>query len=502
MPENKLTSDIDETAESKQFVTFVVENEAFAVEMAPVQEIIRVPEIVQVPKSPPSLLGLANLRGKVLPIINIRSLFGLQDREIDDQSRAIVINMGQPMGFVVDRVSSVLDIEPSKIEDASGIRGTVNTDLLLGVIRDVGQYKMVMILDFNKLIASEFSMTDYNIASKDLKDKHISSDIDEEDSSDERQLVSFELSAEEYAIAIEDVQEIVQIPEHIVRVPNSDSAVMGIMTLRNRILPLVSLRNLFGLEFKAPDEHTRIIVISIGKAQIGIVVDSVNEVLRVLESTIEPIPPILTSDGSMNEITEICRLDNGKRLVSIISSVNLFKHSAVKEAMSTMKDTVEKQVMQDSDELLDDDEEQLVVFRLLKEEYGVPIDSVQEIVRVPEELTKVPKTPDFVEGVINLRGMVLPVIDQRKNFGLPPMQRNDRQRIIVFVIKGVKIGFIVDSVAEVLKVPKSIIEESPRLSSEQSQIFSRVANMQKQKRIIQIIEPSSLLKESEISQLK
>ena len=61
-----------------------------------------------------------------------------------------------------------------------------------------------------------------------------------------------------------------------------------------------------------------------------------------------------------------------------------------------------------------DDEEQFVVFRLMNEEYGVPISSVQEIVRVPEELTRVPKTPDFVEGVVNLRGVVLPVIDQRR----------------------------------------------------------------------------------------
>ena len=69
----------------------------------------------------------------------------------------------------------------------------------------------------------------------------------------------------------------------------------------------------------------------------------------------------------------------------------------------------------------DDDEEQFVVFRLMNEEYGVPIDSVQEIVRVPEELTKVPKTPTFIEGVINLRGIVLPVVDQRRRFGLPEL---------------------------------------------------------------------------------
>ena len=74
------------------------------------------------------------------------------------------------------------------------------------------------------------------------------------------------------------------------------------------------------------------------------------------------------------------------------------------------------------------------MFRLSNEEYGVPIDSVQEIVRVPEELIRVPKTPAFIEGVINLRGSVLPVVDQRRRFGLAGMARNDRQRIMVLTI--------------------------------------------------------------------
>ena len=87
-----------------------------------------------------------------------------------------------------------------------------------------------------------------------------------------------------------------------------------------------------------------------------------------------------------------------------------------------------------------DDEEQFVIFRLADEEYGVPIDSVREIVRVPEQITKLPKAPHFVEGVINLRGSVLPVVDQRRRFSLANIERNDRQRIMVFTIRGARTG--------------------------------------------------------------
>ncbi len=186
--------------------------------------------------------------------------------------------------------------------------------------------------------------------------------------------------------------------------------------------------------------------------------DSVNEVLRVAKADVEAMPGLLAREGDLADISDICRLDGGKRLVSIISTDNLFRHSAIKEALTTV-DTLQDDDRADAaaerDEEDGDDDEQVVVFRLDKEEFGVPIESVQEIVRVPDELTHVPKAPAFVEGVINLRGTVLPVIDLRRRLGLPDVERSDRQRVMVFLIEGARTGFIVDSVAEVLKIHKS-----------------------------------------------
>jgi purine-binding chemotaxis protein CheW len=148
-----------------------------------------------------------------------------------------------------------------------------------------------------------------------------------------------------------------------------------------------------------------------------------------------------------------------------------------------------------------DDEEQFVVFRLMDEEYGVPIESVQEIVRVPDELTRVPKTPDFIEGVINLRGSVLPVVDQRRRFGLPGIERTDHQRIMVFTIKGIRTGFIVDSVSEVMRISARFIDGAPKLSSEQQRLIRRVANLEAQKRMILLLDIDELLKIEELEAL-
>jgi purine-binding chemotaxis protein CheW len=459
--------------------------------------------VIRVPLAPATLDGLANLRGKVLPIISLRRMFGFEEREHDDATRAVVVDVGQPLGFVVDRVASVVGVEPEQIEDVGSIRGTVNTELLSGLIKNVGGHAMIMVLDFEKLVQSEFR----EIAAL-AKTGGVTGALsaiteeDEDEASDELQLVSFDVAGQEYAIAIEDVQEIVQVPETIIHVPHSESHVMGVMTLRSRLLPLVSLSRMFGLPDKQLDDKSRIVVLALGGSSVGVTVDGVSEVLRVAKSVVEAMPPLLARDGDLSDIAEICRLDDGKRLVSIITARNMFDHSAIKEALSSVSE-IGQDTGRDAAELDEDldDDEQVVVFRLDKEEFGVPIASVQEIVRVPDELIHVPKAPAFVEGVINLRGSVLPVIDLRLRLGLERVERSDRQRIMVFLIAGVRTGFIVDQVSEVFKIPQAAIEPAPKLSSEQGRLLSRMANLEKQHRMVQLVEPAHLIESGQLEAL-
>jgi purine-binding chemotaxis protein CheW len=485
-------------AEICQFVTFVVGEEVFAVDLAPVQEIIRVPEVVGVPLAPASLDGLANLRGKILPIISLRRIFGFAERPYDDATRAVVIDLGQPLGFVVDRVASVVSVDRGQIESPGAIKATVNTEFLSGLLKDVDGHKMIMVLDFGRLIADQFK-ADGAMAAGDAGrpfDLSRAADAAPAAVSAELQFVSFEVANQEYAIIIDDVQEIVQVPADIVHVPHAKSHVLGVMTLRNRLLPLVSLRRMFGLPDRDSDDDSRIVVVSLGGASVGVVMDSVNQVLRVARSAVDRMPGLLAQDGNMSDIEEIIRLDGGKRMVSILSVENMFRHSAMKAAINTVDDMTLEQnaaAVQTRPEDANDEEEQVVVFRLGKEEFGVPIESVQEIVRLPEEMTKVPKAAPAVEGVINLRGAVLPVIDLRRRLGLPPVARSDRQRIVVLVIDTVRTGFIVDSVAEVLKVPKSCIDPAPHLAGDQNQVLARIANLEQQKRMVQLIDPLHLI---------
>ncbi len=106
---------------------------------------------------------------------------------------------------------------------------------------------------------------------------------------------------------------------------------------------------------------------------------------------------------------------------------------------------------------------QLVSFLIENEEFGVDILNVQEIIR-PVDITRVPNAPAFVEGVINLRGRIVPVVDLRKRFNLPRRERDKNSRIIVVELGDKIVGFMVDAVREVLRVDASVIEPPPELA--------------------------------------
>jgi purine-binding chemotaxis protein CheW len=150
-----------------------------------------------------------------------------------------------------------------------------------------------------------------------------------------------------------------------------------------------------------------------------------------------------------------------------------------------------------NDEVQHKDTIQLVTFTVGKEEYGVRIEEVQEIVRMPE-ITRLPQTESFIKGVINLRGNIIPVIDMRERFNLEKKDYSDMTRVIVVRIEEKLTGLIVDDVAQVLEIGLSEIEEAPEIITGRSKEF--IAGIGKiNDLMIIIIDTKKILTNSEIS---
>ena len=485
---------------SLQFVTFQVGDEVFGFSMAQVSEIIRLPQTVEVPLTPGALHGLANLRGTILPVLDLRRILHLEAVEHNDATRVVVTDAGSPVGLVVDRVMQVVNATADQIDHSSAVQSNVDSDVLNGVLK-AGEH-LVQILNVNQLISQEFQKVvsqAAQIGDPTGLSEVLNGDADEDDDID--QLVSFTVDHQEYAFDLMDVEGTLRVPDNITQVPQAGSHVLGLIDLRGTLVPLLSLRRMFALSDADITEAHRILLVNLrkpdgSKESVGLVVDQVREVLRVPSNVQDEMPGLLQADA--DEITRVCRLDGGKRLVSVVATQALFGHPAVAAAL---EENPTQQLDTTEQEDMTEENAQLVVFLLNGQEYSVSIDDVQEITRVPDRMDKVPKTASFIDGMVNLRGTVLPVLDMRTRFSIERMESNDRQRIIVLSVDGVRTGFVVDSVAEVLRLSKDQIETAPNLSEEQSRVINQVVNLKEDKRMIQVLTVDELLSNKELSSI-
>ncbi|MEW6194082.1 MAG: chemotaxis protein CheW [Bacteroidota bacterium] len=143
---------------------------------------------------------------------------------------------------------------------------------------------------------------------------------------------------------------------------------------------------------------------------------------------------------------------------------------------------------------------QLVSFMIGEEEYGVDILLVQEIIRMLQ-VTKVPNAPDYVDGVINLRGRIIPVIDLRCKLGIERKEHDKNTRIVVVEVSGKTVGFIVDAVTEVLRIPESITEEPPEIVTGVNSEYIKVVG-KLEDRLLILIDIEKILTTSEQKQLE
>jgi purine-binding chemotaxis protein CheW len=141
----------------------------------------------------------------------------------------------------------------------------------------------------------------------------------------------------------------------------------------------------------------------------------------------------------------------------------------------------------------------IVGFRIGRETFGVPIGLVHEIVRVPE-ITSVPDSPDYVEGVINLRGKIVSVVDLRKRFGEKQISPNKKNRILVAEVEGKMVGLIVDAASEVIKIPDNEVDLPPSVFDEgELNYVTGVGKMHG--RLIILIDLNKILQKGELRRL-
>ena len=144
----------DEKKNSSQFVGFQIDGQEYAFRIEQIQEIVILERVTRTPQVPEYCEGVSNLRGSIIPIINVRKLFGLEHKEADSETRTIVVNVGEKtMGCTVDMVSQVIRIPQEDIQQAPDTVTAAGADYISGFARLEG--RLLVLLDINRLLHPE-----------------------------------------------------------------------------------------------------------------------------------------------------------------------------------------------------------------------------------------------------------------------------------------------------------------------------------------------------------
>ena len=620
------SSEVDNSDE-QELVTCVVDNVEFGLDIRAVQEIVRLPKITPVPKAPSYIKGVSNLRGNVLPIINSRTRFGMPANDHEENSRVMVVELnGTPTGLIVDAVREVMHVKKKDIEKAPPVVHGVDSRFLNGIVKMDEGKRLVMLLAHDQLTELQSVSTD--TAGQGVQGGHFghtqAADTAKRED-DNEQLVTFRLSDEEYGISIMDVQEIIRVPK-ITSVPNAPPGVIGVTSLRNKVLPVMELRTQFGFRtlgaqtqgfceqlrsaeqdhdqwarqleesaangtvfagavdaddcefgrwygaFSTTDklitgllapfgethrnlhdaaldvlsalqrkdttgatasyktkveplhqalkalfkkalngitkrEDERCVVVGLGNSSVALRVDAVNEVLQVPKTAVESTPDIVSGHGATREqIRGVAKLDEGKRLIMMLEVRKLVSEADVKAVAASAEDSAAAQAVSEGtsgmSEVKEGDERQLVSFKVADEEFAMDIMQVQEIIRL-EKVTKVPHAASFVEGLVNLRGNVLPVIDLRRRFDMEARAYDDSTRVVVVDIAGRKTGIIVDAVSEVMRLSRNDVEAAPSIAKagQREDFIEGVGKTDGGKRMLLLLRADKLLSDEEMASL-
>lgn len=479
---NSKTEDFEE----RQLVTFYLGQEEFGVDIMNVRETIRFTEVTKVPQAPEYVEGICNLRGSILPIIDGRGRFGMELRERDERTRILVVDVnGRVTGIVVDRVSEVLRVNINDLEPTPEVIRNVEADYLEGVVKLNEGKRLIMVLNLNKILTVDLidnPLTQAATATVAEQERNTVVDLAED------QLVTFLLGDEDYAFDIMHVKEIIRVPQ-ITAVPTASHYIEGVVSIRNHLMPIVNMRSYFGMEDVAITDRSRVIIVDLGHMSAGFRVDRVMEVIRVPKNIIEP-PPVIFASNETEQIRGIAKLEHGARLLMCLNAQNLLSLEVVKELLSDAEEIVEEK---QSKQLIE--EEQLVAFRLGNEEFAIKITDVQEINRYTE-VVRMPGTPAYIDGLVNLRGNIIPVLNLRRRFGLPERVNDDSTRIIIVDVGNQKNGVVVDSVSEVLRFDRNLIEETPKILSNDvdAKYINGVCKLNNGKRMVQILDLHHALK--------
>ena len=312
---------------SIRLVVFSLAGQTNAVDVDQVEEIILGPKVSPLLKAPFFVEGVMKLRGRIVPVVNLKLAMRLPSVEGNHENGVVVMVKlrDRRIGFRVDSVSELISVPVDSIEAPRGIVSGVDARFIKGLVY-IGEQFMV-VLDLEAMLSADYDSILQDAGASDVP-VPLGESRAHGDSFGARKIISFVLDDELFGAEIDEVAEIMEMTT-IMPIPNVADFVVGLINLRGTIVPVVDLRARFGLNRNAWTVDSRIVIMKEKNLLVGVVVDRMWESLRLPEDAFQPAPEgVAKMDAEY--FREICTARG--RMVSILDIAKILADTAAKSS--------------------------------------------------------------------------------------------------------------------------------------------------------------------------
>jgi purine-binding chemotaxis protein CheW len=472
-----------------QIVMFRIGKESFGAKIERVKEIIRYPSITTIPRAPDFLAGITNLRGQVLPVIDARVMLGIDIKDITESTRILVIDShNSQTGIIVDSVNGVISLEEATIEPPPpAIELEIDAKYVKNIIKRRNTDSLIMELDID--LITSFKTSQAKEHRESLFGSKESSNLEEiKESVKESQLVTFIISDEEYSFPIESVREVLRVG-YITEVPEVQPYVLGVLSVRDTLLPVIDIRKLFNLPSLAEDIKTEL--------------DNFDRMHTVW---LRDITNALTTGATLTDELNLENCDFGKwledfrtsseelaRLIQSTRYDHIELHRRVKEVNKDELNQLGERLSIDIEKIKDaietavKEDQKILVVEIKGLPVGFLVDRMQQVIRVSDKLIEPPPSVLATERTKNLKGILkldegkrlVLILDEEKLIDIREIEKIEKQdvtleedtdrevsideiQVITFRVGNEEFGIDIESVREINRLDKiTSIPRSP-----------------------------------------
>jgi len=442
--------------------------------------ILRVQELTPVPLAPPEIAGLCAIEGSILSALDLPTLIQGDNKKVDvndEKSRMVTIRTGEHyFSLLVEEVINAVSVDENELEY---VEATEENSAVVALYKQGDE--IVQVISISRLV-QDVKLPEY--VKKVVNDISTGEDVEDKVVSKTRRYLLFKMGDERFALKVDETREIIAMPDSFTPIAESQNYIAGMMSLREELLVVADLRYFYDLKNEDSTKN-RIIVIQKGGRAMGVIVDEILDIQDVADYEIASMP------GSFDDEKISGVIQNKGVLTSVISS------SVLEDLMDSQGHLIKSSHGAGSlgDSYKEEEKLEVAIFKLSNEEYAFEIDSVAEIIDM-SDFTEVADTPDYILGVTNIRGQVIPIVSLKTRIGVGN-EILDESKIIVGILNDKQVGFVVDKVMDVSDINQDSIKEQ-----EDSALFEKVLHLDEGKRLVLLMQMDKLLDDEVIEEIQ